>query len=79
MVVPSICPCDGISVDVVQKQVMEEPDMSRVVDIKAFVCFQVGEKCFPLATKPFCNIIPDPLNPAVMNAPDVRKPLGYNL
>ena len=73
MVVPSVCPCDSIPVDIIQKQVMEEPDVGRVVNVKAFICFQIGEKCFPLATKPFCNIIPDPLNPTVMNTPDVRK------
>jgi hypothetical protein len=73
MAVPSVCPCNGIPVDIIQKQVMEEPDVGRVVNVKAFICFQVGEKCFPLATKPFRNIIPDSLNPAVMNTPDVRK------
>ena len=76
MVVPSIRPCDSISVDVIQKQMMEEPDVSSIVDVKPFICFQVSEKCFPLAAKPFCNIVPDPLNPAVMNTPDVRKLLA---
>lgn len=74
MAVPSICPCDSVSVDFIQKQMVEEPNVSRVVDVKAFICFQISEKCFPLATEPFCDIIPDPLNPAVMNTPDVRKP-----
>ena len=33
VVVPCFCPCEGISVDVAQKKVVEEPDVSRVVDI----------------------------------------------
>jgi hypothetical protein len=68
--IPCFCPCKCISVDVVQKKVVEEPDMSGIVDVESFVCFQVGEKVLPFSTKPLSDIVPDPLNPTVVDAPD---------
>lgn len=73
VVIPSFSPCKSVLVDVVKKKVVEEPKVSRVVDVKALVGLQVSKEVLPLATKPFSNIIPDPFNPAVMNTPGMAK------
>ena len=67
MVVPGFSPVKGILVDVAQEEVMEEPDVSSIVDVKSFRSFQVSKEVLPLFSKPLCNIIPDPLNPAIMD------------
>jgi hypothetical protein len=49
---------------------VEEPDVSRVVNIQPFIRFQVSEKVLPLAAKPFGNIILDPLDSTVVDTPE---------
>ena len=48
---------------------MEEPDVRSIVDVKSFHGFQVSKEVLPLFPKPLCNVIPDPLNPAIMDTP----------
>lgn len=48
---------------------LEKPDVGRVVNIQSFVGFQVSEKVLPLPTEPFSDIVPDPLDPTVVNTP----------
>ena len=56
-------------VDGVKEEVVEEPDVSRIVHIESVVGFQIDEKVLPLSTKPFSDIIPDSLNPAIVYTP----------
>jgi len=39
VVIPSFCPGEGISIDIAEEKVVEQPDVSRVVDIKPFTGF----------------------------------------
>jgi len=70
VVIPGFGPGEGILVDVSQEKVMEEPDMSSVVDVESFCSFQVSEEVLPLFPKPLCNIVPDPLDLAIVNTPN---------
>lgn len=74
VVIPGFSPGKGVLVDVSKEKVMEEPDVSSIVDVKTFCGFQVSEEVLPLFPKPLCNIIPDSLNPAIVDTPNER---GY--
>jgi len=69
VVVPCLCPCESVFIDLIQEQVVEEPDVRRVVCVKPLVCFQVCKEVLPLPTKPFGNIIPNPLDATVVDTP----------
>ena len=65
--VPSFSPSCSIIVDGGEEEPMEEPDVGRIFNIKAVVGLQAVEEVFPLTTKPFSHIVPQSLNPGVVD------------
>jgi hypothetical protein len=69
MGVPGLGPLLRVSVDVVEEEVVQQPDMCRHLGVEAMVNFEVGEELLPLLPETMCDIVPQPLDTCVVDAP----------
>ncbi len=69
MAVPHPHPVLHIPVDRVQPEIVNQPNVVMFGRIKTVMYFQLEEKILPLHAKIMRDIVPESLNPSVVNAP----------
>lgn len=67
--VPSLRPILRISIDMVEEEMVQQPDMRRDLGVEAMMDLEVGEELLPLLTEAMCDIVPEALDTGVVNAP----------
>jgi hypothetical protein len=67
--VPSLRPILCISIDMVEEEMVQQPDMRRDLGVEAMMDLEVGEELLPLLTEAMCDIVPEALDTGVVNAP----------
>ena len=67
MRVPSLYPLLCILIDCIVEQAVEEPDVCRIVSLEIVMGFESVKELLPLLAKATSDIVPQPLNPRVVN------------
>jgi hypothetical protein len=73
MQVPRSGPSLRILVHASQEQVLQKPNVSRCRRIQPIVVLEPEEKELPLVAKSTSDIVPESLNPCVMDAPAIDE------
>jgi hypothetical protein len=69
MPIPSLGPFLCIVVNAMEEKVVQEPNMLRKTGIQAMIDFEVNKELFPFEAKAMCDVVPEALNPGIVNAP----------
>jgi hypothetical protein len=72
MGVPSFCPLLGVSINMMEEEVVKKPNMCWYLRIEAVVNLKYCEELLPLLTEAVGDIIPEPLNARVVDAPVIK-------
>ena len=67
MAVPRADPTSCIFVDGILEQVVEKPDMARVVGIQVTMCLKLDKEVLPLLPKAAGDIVPQSLDARIVN------------
>ena len=63
---------DDVVVDFRKENELEEPLVSKVVNVQTIMLFKITEKIGPFPSKLPCDIAPQLFNPSIVNAPEWR-------
>ena len=73
MRIPRCRPLLGILVDSGEVEMVEQPNMRSVIGVQVAVLFEIVEESLPLAPETLCDIIPEALDPGIVDAPVAGK------